>query len=77
MKKPKTKLYATIRDSEGGDERVILVPFENADGDEVYVEEEERHNEKMLHILADEGYVFSNYYYPIRRYSIVSLEVYE
>ena len=73
----KVKLYAKIRDSEGSDERVVLVPFENADGEQVYVEEEEKFGEKTLHVLVDEGYVSTHYYYPIRRYSIVSLEVYE
>jgi hypothetical protein len=71
------KLYAKIKDNEGSYERVVLCQFENADGEMCYIEEVERHGTQMFKILADEGYVRTEYYYPVPRFSIVEMQKYE
>lgn len=71
------KLYAKIRDNEGSYERVVLCQFENENGDKVFVEEVEWRDQTCFHVFLDEGYVKTNYYYPVPRYSIIELEKYE
>ena len=71
------KLYAKIKDNEGAYERVVLCQFEDEDGEKVFIENLERHGEDMFKIVADEGYVHTEYYYPAKRYSIVELSIYE
>jgi len=71
------KLYAVIQDREAGTEKVVLCQFEGQDGEMVFVEDVERHDKQMFHVLVDEGYVYTHYYYPVERFSITHLEIYE
>lgn len=73
------KLYAKIRDREKGCgyERVVLCQFKDKDENEVFIEEVERFDELCFKVVVDEGYVRTEYYYPVRRYSITELEVFE
>ena len=71
------KLYAKIQDREAGFERVVLCQFLDKDGNNVFVEEVEKYNELCFKVVLDEGYVRTEYFYPVRRYSITELEVYE
>ena len=72
------KLYAVIQDNESyAKERVVLCQFDSENGDKVFIEKVERHNTEMFKIVADEGYVTTEYYYPVKRYTITNLEVYE
>lgn len=71
------KLYAKIKDNEGAYERVVLCQFEDKEGEKVFIEPVERHGEEMFKIVADEGYCRTEYFYPVRRYSIVELSIYE
>ena len=71
------QLYAKIQDREGSYERVVLCEFESEAGDKVFVEEIEHHNEQCFKVVLDEGYVHTIYYYPVRRYSIIELEIYK
>lgn len=72
------KLYAKIQDRESFHyERVVLCQFLDKDGNNVFVEEVEHHNETCFKVVLDEGYVRTEYFYPVKRYSITELEVYE
>ena len=71
------KLYAKIQDREAGYEYVVLCQFKDEQGDECFFEEVERHNEKMIKILADEGCCHTEYYYPVKRYYIAWASIYE
>ena len=71
------KLYAKIQDREAGSERVVLCQFIDKNDSLVFVEEVEHHNEMCFKVVCDEGYSRIVYYYPVRRYSITELEVYE
>ena len=71
------KLYAKIQDREGGFERVVLTRFEGADDELVFVEEVEQHGEICFKVVLDEGYCLTTYFYPVRRYSITELSIYE
>ena len=71
------KLYAKIQDREAGYERVVLTEFEDKDGNKVFVEEIDMHGEPNFKVVLDEGYVYQTYYYPVRRYSITELAVYQ
>lgn len=71
------QLYAKIQDREGSYERVVLCEFESEAGDKVFVEEVEMHKEQCFKVVLDEGYANTIYYYPVRRYSIIELEIYK
>jgi len=72
------KLYARIKDNESfAFERVVLCSFKDSNDDKVFVELVERHGEEMFKIVADEGYCKTEYFYPVKRYSIVELSIYE
>ena len=72
------KLYAKIQDRESYHyERVVLCQFKDKDENEVFVEEVEHHNETCFKVVLDEGYCRSEYFYPVKRYSITELEVYD
>ena len=71
------KLYAKIQDREAGYERVVLTQFENADEEKCFIEEVEQHGEPCFKVVLDEGYCKTTYYYPVRRYSITELSIYE
>ena len=71
------KLQAKITDTEGGYERVVLCPFKNEDGESVWIEEVERFGRTMFKVVLDEGYVKTEYFYPVPRFAITELEKYE
>ena len=71
------QLYAKINDREANYERVVLCQFTAENGDEVFMEEVEHHNEPCFKVVLDEGYVHTIYFYPIRRYTITELEIYQ
>ena len=71
------KLYAKIQDREAGYQRVVLTQFESASGEKAFIEEVEIHEETCFKVVLDEGYCYSTYYYPVRRYSITELSIYE
>ena len=74
----KIRLQALIRDNETGKlEFVVLRQYEGGDGMKVYVEQTIRHGEQMFKILADEGYCSTEYFYPVKRFTIVDLCIYE
>lgn len=69
------KLYAKILDRKlSRYQGVVLCQFKDKDNNKVFVEE-------LIHpcgiscfyVVLDEGYMRTSYYYPINRYSIVSL----
>lgn len=72
------KLYARITDRESYEvEKVELCEFPSStyEGEKVFVELVERHGEEMFKIVADEGYSHTEYFYPVRRYTITHIEV--
>lgn len=71
------KLQAKIQDREGAYERVVLCQFKDKDENMVFVETVELHGEECFKIIADEGYYKADYFYPVKRYSITELEIYE
>ena len=72
------KLYAKIQDRNSHHyERVVLCQFKDKEDNNVFIEEVERNGETCFKVVLDEGYVRTEYYYPIRRYTITELEVYE
>ena len=71
------QLYAKIQDREAGFERVVLCQFNDKDDNPVFVEDVKRHGEQCFKVLIDEGYMMTEYFYPVRRYSITELEIYQ
>ena len=71
------QLYAKIQDREAGFERVVLCQFNDKDNNPVFVEDVEHHGEQCFKVLIDEGYMMTEYFYPVRRYSITELEIYQ
>ena len=72
------KLYAKIQDRESFHcERVVLCQFKDSNNDEVFVEEVEHYNLTCFKVLVDEGYVKTEYYYPVNNFSITELAIYE
>lgn len=57
---------------------LVLCPLKDEDyiDDEVYINVEDRFGHKCLHVLVDEGYATTNYYYPIERYAITMVMTY-
>lgn len=73
-----TRLYAKIHDRESSTyERVVLCQFKDKDENIVFMEEVEHHNELCFKVVVDEAYFRTEYFYPVRRYSITELEIYE
>ena len=70
------KLYAKIQDRESGYERVVLCTFKDKDDNDVYVEEVEHNGNTWFKVILDDGYVHTEYFYPISRYTITELKVY-
>ncbi len=72
------KLYAKIIEKESDlYERVVLCPFKDSNNDVVFIEEVEHYNLTCFKVLVDEGYVKTEYYYPVNNYSITELAIYE
>lgn len=54
-----------------------LVPIQDEDYQDIqtFLKVEPRYeNELFMHVLVDEGYCYTNYYYPIDRYCIMRIE---
>lgn len=72
------QLQAKIHDNEtGAYERVVLCQFEDSNGDKVFVEEIDKFEEDTFKVLLDEGYSRREYFYPVKRYTITELCIYE
>ena len=71
------KLYATIKDREAHLEHVVLCQFKDSNDEDCFVESIERYGMEMFKIVADEGYVHTEYFYPVERYTIIELSIYE
>lgn len=72
------KLYAKIQRRESFHyERVVLCQFKDKDDNKVFVEEVERYNQLYFKVVLDEGYVKTEYYYPVDDFSITELSIYE
>lgn len=69
------RLSAVIRDNKiNRNLYVNLCEYKNKDGESIFIEEVTHPcGLNCFHVLVDEGYMKTNYYYPINRYSIVSL----
>ena len=71
------KLYACIQQRGAGHEWVVLCQFENAEGENVFVETVEQHKQEMFKVAIDEGFCHTVYYYPVENFTITHLEVYK
>ena len=72
------KLFAKIQDRESfHEERVVLCQFKNEEGEKVFIEEVDKFTDKMFKVLLDTGYTKQEYYYPINRFTISELSIYE
>lgn len=69
------KLSAVIRDNKLKRNLYLnLCEYKNKAGENIFIEESLFPDGiECFHVLVDEGYMVTNYYYPIERYSIVSL----
>ena len=76
MKQTHKRIYVKMTDLENNGifQWLVLVAF-NDDGD--YMTICEMHGQKCMEVHVDEGYVVSTYYYPIPRYAITSIAVYD
>ena len=57
-------------------EDLDLVPIQDEPYEDVFtfIKAEQRYNETMLHVLVDEGYCYTNYYYPVDKFIITRVE---
>ena len=72
------KLQAKIINHEkGGYERVVLCQYKDADNNKVYISEVELNGIEMFRVLLDEGYSKTEYFYPVNKFIITELSIYE
>ena len=72
------QLQAKIHDNETGSyERVVLCQFVDENDDKVFISEKEIDGGEFFHVLLDEGYSKCEYYYPVKRFTITELCIYE
>lgn len=79
-----TRIYVQMTDNEKDTgEWLVLVPFDEAevkdgtnDDRDTYMQMVVMHGELCLKVKVDEGYIVTTYYYPIRRYSVTHISMY-
>ena len=72
------KLYAKIYDRCSYKyERVVLCQFKDEDENKCYIQEVEMDGEDYFKIVIDEGYVKTEHFLKLDRYSISELSIYE
>ena len=70
------KLYVNIYDNkEEAGEWLVAIPFD--ENKTLFVQKVMIHNEECLKIKVDLVYMSETYYYPVSRYSIRQVEIFE
>lgn len=67
-----TKVEITFHDKKEDKNIIVdICPFKDGE----YLRGTELYGESMFHVLVDEGYLKTNYYYPMERYVVISVKV--